>query len=110
MTTRRNRIVELQEPVIARDGFGSEVTTWTTRATVWASFENLGKATEKFIRKASKDHIFRMGQWGIVRPGVEFDERWRIVETDGLARTWDTIGIKKGSQVGSDWTVQVKGG
>ena len=27
-----DRIVYLQEPVVAHDTFGSEVTTWTTRA------------------------------------------------------------------------------
>ena len=51
----RNRIVELQEPAIIRDNFGSEVTTWTTRDTVWASFELLSKPTERFIRLSQED-------------------------------------------------------
>ena len=106
MTTRRNRIVELQEPVVARDNFGSSVTTWTTQATVWASFENVGKATERYIRGSSKDHIFRMGQFGIIRPHVDFDERWRIIEQGGLARTWNVVGIGKEGR--GDWIITVK--
>ena len=110
MTTRRNRIVELQEPVVVRDSYGSEVTTWTTRDTVWASFET----PEQTHRASSSGRpgrltVVRLGQFGITPP-------WTLIlmnvgasskRTD-LARTWNTIGIKKGSQVGSDWTVQVK--
>ena len=104
--TTRNRIVELQEPVIVRDDFGSDMETWTTQATVWASFQNVGKNTEKYIRDSSKEHIFRMGQFGIIRPDVDFDERWRIVETDGLARTWNVVGIGKEGR--RDWQITVK--
>ena len=104
---RRDRIVELQEPVVTRDSYGSEVVTWTTQAEVWASFANLGRATERFIRDASKVDIIRMGQFGIIRPDVDFDERWRLIEKGGLERVWHVIGIKKGSP-GDDWTVQVK--
>ena len=102
----RNRIIFLQEPVVARDSFGGEVITWTTQATVWASFENVGKATEKYIHQSSKDRIVRMGQFGIIPPHVNFDERWRIVETDGLARTWNVVGI--GKEEHRDWTITVK--
>ena len=67
--TTRNRIVELQEPVIVRDDFGSDMETWVTRAEVWASFQNVGKNTEKYIRDSSKEHIFRMGAvWDYSRP------------------------------------------
>ena len=106
--TARNRIIYLQEPVVARDSFGGEVTTWTTRSEVWASFENIGKNTERYIRDASKVHVFRMGQFGILPPQVRFDERWRIQEVDGRRLTWDVVGIGKGSRSG-DWTVTVKG-
>ena len=109
MTTRKNRIVELQEPVISRDpSFGSEVITWTTRATVWASFENLGKATERFIRKASKIDIIRLGQLGFGALLYSLMNGGESSKWTAWPGTWDTIGIKKGSQVGSDWTVQVK--
>ena len=67
---RLDRIIYLQQPVVARDNFGSEVTTWTTRAEVWASFENVGKNTERYIRNASTTHVFRMGRYEIRRPTV----------------------------------------
>ena len=107
--TARNRIIYLQEPVTAPDDFGSEVTTWTTRAEVWASFKNVGKPTERYIRAANKVQVFRMGQFGIHPPQVGFDERWRIQETDGRRLVWDVVGIGKGSRLGGDWTVTVKG-
>ena len=83
------------------------VTTWTTRAEVWASFKLLSKPTERYIRKARKVAVVRLGQFGIIRPEVDFDERWRIIEVDGLARTWDVVGIGKG-QSGADWKITVK--
>ena len=104
---RRDRIIELQEPVVVRDSFGSEVTTWTTRAEVWASFENLGKATERYIRGSSTKAIIRMGQFGIIRPNVDCDETWRIIEKGGLDRVWQVLGIAKGLP-GEGWSVQVK--
>ena len=51
--------------------------------------------------------MVRLGQFGIIRPEVDFDERWRIIEVDGLARTWDVVGIGKG-QPGADWKITVK--
>ena len=65
---RLDRIIYLQQPVVARDNFGSEVTTWTTRAEVWASFENVGKNTERYIRNASTTHVFRMGRYEPIFP------------------------------------------
>ena len=91
---RLDRIIYLQQPVVARDNFGSEVTTWTTRAEVWASFENVGKNTERYIRNASTTHVFRMGRYEIRRPTVNFNELWRIVEKDD-GRVWDVVGIDK---------------
>ena len=100
------RIVFLQQPAVTRDSFGSEIVTWTTRDTVWASFENVGKNTERFIRSSNKTHVFRMGQFGIIPPSVKFDERWRIVERDGRELTWDVVGIGKEGR--SNWTITVK--
>ena len=65
---------------------------------MWASFENIGKNTERYIRDASKVHVFRMGQFGIIPPHVNFDERWRIVERDGRQLVWDVVGIGKTSR------------
>ena len=31
-----NRIITIEKPVIIRDNFGSEVTTWATHSQVWA--------------------------------------------------------------------------
>ena len=104
---RKDRIVQLQEPVTARDNFGGEVVTWTTRAEVWSSFENLAKNRERYVRDSSKTAVIRTGKFGIVRPNVLFDELWRIVEQDGLSRVWDVVGIGKGSP-GADWQVTVK--
>ena len=103
---RLDRIIYLQQPVVARDNFGSEVTTWTTRAEVWASFENVGKNTERYIRNASTTHVFRMGRYEIRRPTVNFNELWRIVEKDD-GRVWDVVGIDKVS-IRSNWGVTVK--
>ena len=103
---RLNRIIYLQQPVVARDNFGSEVTTWTTRAEVWASFENVGKNTERYIRDASKVAVIRMGRFEIRRPTVNFNELWRIVERDD-GRVWDVVGIDKVSNR-SNWGVTVK--
>ena len=105
---RRDRIVDLQEPVVARDGLGSEVITWTTRATVWASFAPVGKRTERYIRGSYTTQVVRMGQFGILPPEVKFDERWRIVETEGRQQVWDVVGIGKGGHR-DDWTITVKG-
>ena len=102
---RLNRIVELQEPVVSRDAYGGEIVTWTTRAKVWASFENVGKNTERYIRAASKVKVFRMGRYEMRPPTVNFDERWRIVE-DG--RVWDVAGIDKEGSLGSNWGIVVK--
>ena len=89
------------------DDFGDAgVITWTTRAEVWASFQNVGKNKERFIRGSSKEHIFRTGEFGIRPPRVDFDERWRIVEVDGLARTWNIVGI--GREGRGDWQITVK--
>ena len=105
----RDRIIYLQEPVVARDPtFGSEVVTWTTQATVWASFDNVGKNTERYIRSSNKAQVVRMGQFGITPPQVKFDERWRIQETDGRQLVWNVVGIGKGS-FREDWTITVKG-
>ena len=101
----RNRIIDLQEPVVARDSFGGEITTWTTQATVWAGFENVGKNTERYIQDASKTHVVRMGRYEIRRPTVNFNELWRIV--DGGGRVWDVVGIDKVS-IRSNWGVTVK--
>ena len=105
--TTRNRIVELQQPMTTPDDFGGAgVITWTTRAEVWASFQNVGKNKERFIRGSSKEHVFRTGEFGILPPLVDFDERWRIVEVDGLARTWEVVGI--GREGRKDWKITVK--
>ena len=104
----RNRIVELQEPITAHDPiYNAGAITWVAKAEVWASFQQLGKNTERHIREANKDAIIRMGQFGIVRPDVDFDERWRIVEVDGLARTWNVVGIARNSRH-ADWLITVK--
>ena len=102
----RNRVIFLQEPVVARDSFGGEVITWTTRAEVWASFENVGKNTEKYIRQGSKVRVVRMGQFSIITPQVKFNELWRIVETEGRQLVWNVVGINKEGR--GDWIITVK--
>ena len=102
---RKNRIVELQEPVVTRDTYGGQVTNWTTRAEVWAAFANVGKNTERYIRGASKVKVFRTGRFEIRRPTVRFDERWRVLEG---ARVWNVAGIDKEGSLGSNWGVIVK--
>lgn len=99
-----NRIVFLQQPAVTRDSFGSEIVTWTTRAEVWAGFENVGKNAERFIRAASKTHVFRMGRYEIRRPTVAFNEVWRILAKNGTV--WDVVGIDKEGR--SNWGVTVK--
>ena len=99
-----NRIIELQAKSMIRDPYGGEIWTWTTRAKVWASFENVGKNIERYIRTASKTKVFRMGRYEILPPSVNFDERWRIVEG---SRVWGVAGIDKYSRR-SKWGVTVK--
>ena len=75
---------------------------------MWASFDNVGKNTERYIRGSYTTQVVRMGQFGILPPQVKFDERWRIVETEGRQLTWDVVGIETGS-FRDDWTITVKG-
>ena len=42
-----NRIITIEKPVIIRDNFGSEVTTWATHSQVWAEKRET-KSDEKF--------------------------------------------------------------
>ena len=102
---RLNRIVELQEPVTTRDSFGGEVTTFVTRAEVWAAFSTLAKPTERYLRGIRKVQAIRLGRYEIRRPTVNFNELWRIVEG---SRVWNVVGIDKEGGVRSHWGVIVK--
>ena len=42
MTTRLNRIVELQERRVVRDSFGGEIVSWIELERVWANVNQTG--------------------------------------------------------------------
>ena len=107
MPPRMNQRIQLQEPVVTRDRFGGEVVTWTTRATVPASFERLGKNTERYIRGSNKTVAVRMGKWLINKPHEPFDELWRIVEKDGRELVWNVKGISVPPDRRGKWIVSV---
>ena len=96
MTTRRtkpaptpnfNRIVELQRFTFTRDDFGSDVESWATVDTVWASVRQTG-VSEKFDNDANRKLALRTAQIAI-RWRPDITETWRVIY-DGLI--WDIKG------------------
>ena len=88
-----NGMVEIQEPVVTRDRFGGEVTTWTTVDTVWANV-NVTGTSERFQNDAARDVPLRNAT---VRISYRADvlETWRVVfESVGLTLAWDIKGIE----------------
>ena len=87
---RLDRIVELQEPAIKRDLYGSEITTWNTVDTVWANVNQTG-TSENFQNDADRAIALRNAT---IRINVREDvtETWRVV-FDNLG--WDVKGIAR---------------
>ena len=84
----KNRIVDLQRPVVKRDTFGGENVTWESVANTWAHVNQTG-VSERFENDAARDVPSRFAKIRIPwRDDV--DETMRIVY-DGAA--WDIEGI-----------------
>ena len=84
-----DRIISLEEPVISRDTFGSDITTWAPLAQVWAE-KRERKGKERFIPGSNVTLATRSVTWRIhYRPGIT--EVMRII--DGQRVVWNIQGI-----------------
>ena len=88
MTTRLDRIVEIQSRRITRDAFGSEVVSWSETDKVWANVNQTG-ASEDFENNADRDVALRNSTFRI-RWRDDVEETSRVVY-DGFL--WGINGI-----------------
>ena len=88
MTTRLDRIVEIQSRRITRDAFGSEIVSWSEIDKVWANVNQTG-ASENFENNADRDVALRNSTIRI-RWRDDVQETSRVVY-DGFL--WDINGI-----------------
>ena len=88
MTTRLDRIVELQERRVTRDTFGSEVVSWAEIEKVWAHVNQTG-TSEDFENDANRAVALRNATIRI-RWRSDVQETSRVVY-DGFP--WDIKGI-----------------
>ena len=59
-----DRIITIEQPVISRDAYGAEVTSWATLAEVWAN-KIPAKGKERFIPGANIKVATRAATWRI---------------------------------------------
>ena len=83
-----NRIVQIQERNVVRDGLGGEVVTWAPVVKLWAEVTQTG-VSKDFENDANRDVALRNAQVRILWRG-DIDETQRMVY-DGLP--WDIKGI-----------------
>ena len=88
MTTRLDRIVELQARRVTRDSFGSEIEGWSEIDKVWANVDQTG-VSENFENESNRAVALRNSTIRI-RWRDDVQETSRVVY-DGLA--WDIKGI-----------------
>ena len=84
-----DRIITIEQPVIDRDDFGSEVTTWAALDTVWAE-KIPAKGKERFVNDANKVVATRAVTWRI-RYMLGVTETMRVVDDE--RRVWGIIGL-----------------
>ena len=92
-STRLDRIVTLESPIVSRDSYGGEIITWLAVVTVWANKRPLS-AKERFIATANRRQATRRAVWRI-RYRSDINELWRVV--DAQRRIWGVEGITKAS-------------
>ena len=81
--------------------------TWVTRAELSGRrFRTSARTKSDLSEVPARNTYFGRVTFGILPPLVDFDERWRIVEVDGLVRTWEVVGI--GREGRKDWKITVK--
>ena len=88
MTTRLDRIIEIQRRVVTRDSFGGEVETWAELETVWANVNQTG-ADEAFRNEANREVATRDARMTI-HYRDDIDETMRVIYDE---RAWDIRGI-----------------
>ena len=84
-----NRIITIEKPVIIRDNFGSEVTTWATHSQVWAEKRET-KSDEKFVPGSNVTVATRATTWRTWFD-PELNELMRVVDDEKLV--WNIIGL-----------------
>ena len=83
-----DRLVDIQERIVSRDSFGSEVIVWEKLETVWANVNQTG-VSEDFENEANREQALRNTKFRILWRN-DITELHRLVY-DGLA--WGIKGI-----------------
>ena len=89
MTTGQlDRIIEIQQRVVARDSFGGEIESWDKLDDVWASVRTTG-VQEQYLNESNREQATRNAIMRVLWRS-DFGETHRIIY-DG--RAWDILGI-----------------
>ena len=86
-STPRNWLIRIEHPVISRDAYGSELSTWTKLDDVWASFKGIG-GKERFEASSHRTVAVREGRFQILWRS-DVTEIMRVIY-DGMA--WNILG------------------
>ena len=87
---RLNRILEIQDKVVQRDAFGSEIAIWQQVAKVWYELLET-RPLEKFEQESNRLLNISTATFRILAPRVDVDETMRILDDQGTL--WDIIGL-----------------